>query len=187
MYLHADLYVSGYDFRGGDEVARYKGVIEALGMGEIVDDGSPGISITLTLGYWRKANAVHKWFVDNVQDGVDECQKSTVTVEQLTTLRDLCREVLASLKMTEGMVHVGTQLAPEHKEHYEPGEIPRDSRVAREKLPTTSGFFFGGTDYDQWYKDDLEHTVKVCERVINWMENRTESSFSPRVYYQSSW
>ena len=20
---------------------------------------------------WRKANAIHKWFVDNVQDGVD--------------------------------------------------------------------------------------------------------------------
>ena len=22
---------------------------------------------------WRKANAIHKWFVDNVQDGVDDC------------------------------------------------------------------------------------------------------------------
>ena len=26
------------------------------------------------VGYWRKANAIHKWFVDNVQDGNDDCK-----------------------------------------------------------------------------------------------------------------
>ena len=24
-------------------------------------------------GYWRKANAIHRWFVENVQDGKDDC------------------------------------------------------------------------------------------------------------------
>ena len=28
------------------------------------------------VAYWRKANAIHSWFVENCQDGVDECQYS---------------------------------------------------------------------------------------------------------------
>jgi hypothetical protein len=44
--------------------------------------------------YWRKANAIHKWFVDNVQDGVDECEEHYVSREQLTELRDLVKQVL---------------------------------------------------------------------------------------------
>jgi hypothetical protein len=46
--------------------------------------------------YWRKANAIHKWFVDNVQNGVDECEEHYVSREQLTELRDLVLEVLAT-------------------------------------------------------------------------------------------
>ena len=38
--------------------------------------GYAGISISYPVGYWRKANAIHNWFVQNVQDGRDECQKS---------------------------------------------------------------------------------------------------------------
>lgn len=26
-------------------------------------------------GYWRKANAIHRWFVDNVQHGDDDCRE----------------------------------------------------------------------------------------------------------------
>lgn len=33
-------------------------------------------------------------------------------------------------------------------------------------LPTSSGFFFGSTAYDEWYFDDLEQTVEMLERVI---------------------
>jgi hypothetical protein len=44
--------------------------------------------------YWRKVNAIHKWFVDNVQDGVDECEEHYVSREQLTELRDLVKQVL---------------------------------------------------------------------------------------------
>ena len=25
-------------------------------------------------GYWRKANAIHRWFVENVQKGEDDCR-----------------------------------------------------------------------------------------------------------------
>ena len=46
--------------------------------------------------YWRKANAIHKWFVDNVQEGTDDCGNYDVSREQLAELRELILEVLAS-------------------------------------------------------------------------------------------
>lgn len=39
--------------------------------------------------YWRKANAIHKWFVDNVQGGEDDCGEYYVDPEQLKQLLDL--------------------------------------------------------------------------------------------------
>lgn len=46
--------------------------------------------------YWRKANAIHKWFVDNVQNGEDDCGYYYVSREDLERLRDLILEVLES-------------------------------------------------------------------------------------------
>ena len=40
------------------------------------------------MGYWRKANAVHNWFVDNVQDGNDGCKHYWVSKEDLQKLLD---------------------------------------------------------------------------------------------------
>ena len=41
--------------------------------------------------YWRKANAIHKWFVDNVQGGEDDCREYPVSNDQLIELRDTCK------------------------------------------------------------------------------------------------
>lgn len=84
--------------------------------------------VTAELMYWRKANAIHKWFVDNVQDGVDECQESWVDREKLEQLLAVIEEVLA------------------------------DKEKAGELLPPSAGFFFGSTKVDDWYWEDLERT-----------------------------
>lgn len=42
--------------------------------------------------YWRKANAIHGWFVDNVQKGVDDCGYYELTREHLETLRIACEQ-----------------------------------------------------------------------------------------------
>lgn len=107
--------------------------------------------VEIRAGYWRKANAIHKWFVDNVQDGNDECQETPVSREDLRTLRDLCDK---ALNMTE---------------------------AEREKaLPTQSGFFFGATDYDEGYVEDLKHTIAVIDEA---MKLDVRWTFT----YQSSW
>lgn len=109
-------------------------------------------SIEYRLGYWRKANAIHRWFVDNVQEGRDECQESWVSIEDLERLLDIIDKVLA-----------------EHT-------------LAEELLPTSSGFFFGNTDYDDGYFQDLEYTKQIIEPIV---QDQRFSQWS--IYYQASW
>lgn len=102
--------------------------------------------------YWRKANQIHDWFVQNVQDGVDECDEYPVTPGELMILVETCQKVLA------------------------------DRDLAEELLPTTSGFFFGSTDYDQYYFDDLEATVEKITVALD-----RYSGIGTQFYYQASW
>jgi hypothetical protein len=49
-------------------------------------------------------------------------------------------------------------------------------------LPPQGGFFFGNTDIDQWYWEDVKNTIKQLDRLVN-LDEFDELSF----YYQSSW
>jgi len=87
-------------------------------------------------GYWRKANQVHRWFVKNVQNNTDDCGYYEVSRQDLMDLRDLCQRVIT------------------------------DKSLAPVEFPTTSGFFFGETDYDDWYYQDLQQTVEIVDRAL---------------------
>lgn len=50
--------------------------------------------IIYDIGSWRKVNWVHKWFVDNVQDGNDDCGNYEVSSELLDELYSTCRTIL---------------------------------------------------------------------------------------------
>ena len=122
-----------------------------------------GISLDYPAGYWRKANGIHNWYVNNVQDGRDECQKSYVTPEQLRELRNACELVLWTHGKDERHVQ----------------------DVAKEVgLETKSGFYFGGTEYDGYYLEDLRYTVKLITRleVAGVFDNAWVD-----IYYQASW
>ena len=107
--------------------------------------------ITVEAAYWRKANAVHKWFVDNVQEGTDDCGTYEVSKEKLKELLDIVEEVLANRKK------------------------------ANKKLPTQGGFFFGNTDYDDWYFQDL---VDTRDMIKDCLDNKWEGWY---FEYHSSW
>lgn len=102
------------------------------------------------VGYWRKANAIHNWFVKNCQEGVDECQETWLQRDDLKKLLDTVTQVL------------------ENRE------------LAGELLPPQAGFFFGSTDVDDYYFEDLEYTKKMIERVLALGD---EWDF----YYRASW
>ena len=54
--------------------------------------------------YWRKANQIHRWFVNNVQEGVDDCGIYEVYGEQLLELVELCRRVLADHSLADSLL-----------------------------------------------------------------------------------
>ncbi len=152
MYLEAEEYISGYQHNGQEAQNRFKEVAQATGLIDIVAEDTPTMKVSIVAVYWRKANQIHAWFVQNVQEGVDECERHWVPREKLVELRDLCLDVL-------------------------------ENGGAEEKLPTQSGFFFGGTAYDEWYTGDLEHTAKSLTKLLEKVPEDSRVQF----YYQSSW
>ena len=132
---------------------------------------------------WRKANHIHQWFVDNVQDGEDDCGLYEVTKEKFEELLNICKEVLTASKLVQGKIKNGYRYENGREvPMYEEGEYIEDPTVARRLLPTQSGFFFGGTEYDQWYYADVEDTIKIIERVLETTDFEHEI-----VMYSSSW
>ena len=142
MYLQAERYVSKY-FDPEDEgrAAKIQKIFPEFTNAEVK-------TIRAEVAYWRKANAIHAWFVTNVQGGVDECQDSHVGRDQLEELRQLCLEVL-------------------------------DTKDASE-LPPQAGFFFGSTEVDDWYFEDLRNTVNQLDKVLAMPDNL-------EFYYRASW
>lgn len=180
MYLYEDEYVSEYMDKD-----RYKAVCEALGY----EDNGESIQISNTIGYWRKANHVHNWFVQNVQDGVDECQKSYVSREQLAELYNACKQVVDAAETVDGQLEAGKTFHPDGaiEKHYVEGKVLTEDAVAvaEKVMPTASGFFFGGTDYDEWYLQDLKDTMTILEKLKQ--DDGTFGAPGRSYYYRSSW
>lgn len=110
------------------------------------------------VGYWRKANAIHSWFVENCGKGIDNCQEIRVDSEDLKALLKLCREVLA------------------------------DHSKASTLLATHDGFFFGSTEYDEWYFEDIEATVKILEKTLAFLDDRDHhGDHGWEIIYQAIW
>ena len=135
------------------------------------------------VAYWRKANAIHKFFVDELAGGVDECQRIDVSKSQLEELLDRAKKVKAASKLIDGEVNNGYHFV-DGKEVpiVEKGKIIEDASVADELLPTTSGFFFGSTDYDQWYLENIEDTIEQIAKILETTDFNNEY-----VFYQASW
>jgi len=134
------------------------------------------------IAYWRKANAIHAWFVNNCADGVDDCQPVYVSRDNLQKLLGVVNQVLNDVKLIDGELHAGTRWSGGIKEElYEPGKVIANPQVCYDLLPTQSGFFFGGTDYDEWYIKDLKYTRDIITQILH------EDVGSGTIYYEASW
>ena len=92
QYLYRREYISGWDWNDNPkEMKMYSDILEYTGAERCV--GSPHAQVEICVAYWRKANAVHKWFCD-LDGGRDECQSIYVTKENLIELRDLAKSVI---------------------------------------------------------------------------------------------
>ena len=151
MYLSVRKYASEYS---GD-IPKYdiEEAIRLFGFDPSeIGSGYASAELKLTAIYWRKANAIHNWFVKNVQDGTDDCGSYSVSTDKLLELQSDCEVVLA---------------------------FPEKAQFI---LPTSSGFFFGGTEFDEWYFSGLQHTRDKIKKIL------TDPAFKGCDFeYQSSW
>jgi len=149
QYLYAKKYTS--DSAIFNKIEEFDQLKQTLGTDvAFLTKRNPSISVEMKVGQWRKSNQIHQYFVNNCQDGRDDCREYYVDRENLVELLDLCKQVLANKSKAE------------------------------ELLPTQDGFFFGDTEYDQWYYSDLTDTVEILENCLK-MDDDWE------FYYDSSW
>ena len=158
MYLTARRYVWGSE----EELqANIKEVVKPF-----MSEWEPK-EVSFRVGYWRKSNQIHDWFVKTVQDDIDDCKEYYVERDKLTELYQVVCEVLES----------------------------RNTEVAAEKLSPAAGFFFGSTEIDEWYWQDLENTKEILQPLIDaYIEadklgdkSHTHPIYKYDFYYQSSW
>jgi hypothetical protein len=88
MYLSGKRYLSQFDDQD-KEIAEKISSLSIKGSGSMRPK-----EVTFEAMYWRKANAIHNWFVENVQEGEDDCREYYVSIEKLKGLAALCREVV---------------------------------------------------------------------------------------------
>jgi hypothetical protein len=157
MYLEARKFVSGYSHVKEEERDLFNTIVTAVGMDDINDERFATVSVNIA--YWRKANAIHDWFVKNVQDGEDDCKSYYVSLEKLMELEQLCRRVATS----------------------------GDPELAKELLPTASGFFFGDTEYDEYYFEQVDWTAKRLAEIVDKFKDSTGGLSGVDFYYQASW
>lgn len=122
-------------------------------------------SISEEIGYWRKANQIHNWFVHNIQDNVDNCAYYYVSDSSLIELRKKCIEALSYKDKV-----LNEELSEEELEKFE------------EILPTQGGFFFGNTAYSYDYFAQLKDTIDILEDIDKYADD-----YNISFMYHSSW
>jgi len=140
QYLSKREYVSGFSL--SQEKAKYDAIVEIMGWGDDVTQDSPSMYVSATVAYWRKANAIHAWFVRECADGVDECQPIPVSQEKL-------EELLA--------------IANKAAKDYDEGRLGEAASI----LVPTSGCFFGSTEVDEWFRADLGLTISQISKALS--------------------
>jgi len=138
--------------------------------------------ITQEMGYWRKFNALHGWFITNCANGVDECQEIHVPIEKIKDVLAVLHEVNNILNKSALAVKLVKNLNGESYENV----YDREEEV-RNVLPPTQGFFFGGIEIDEWFKESVEKSIKIFTEVLEEEDIAQSYGSYNEFYYRASW
>jgi hypothetical protein len=125
-------------------------------------DSSRVSYVTEELMYWRKANQIHGWFVHNTQEIVEDV-KYYASKEDLQNLLDICKEVLDLLNKSEMKTIQVRSGWSGGEEIYSDVEVYDCEDEVMGLLPPTEGFFYGSYDINEYYKENVEETLKFLE------------------------
>jgi len=142
MYLEKKTYVKNWDHMKEKDLTKI--TVKRNGKPREDIDTKAITYITEEIGYWRKANAVHNFFVEKCGDGEDKCQQMYVDNDVLVELLDICKKII------------------------------KNPKLAKKLLPTKEGFFFGSYHYDEWYLNGIKATKKICIKAIKAIKNGAE-------------
>jgi hypothetical protein len=138
MNLFKKTYVKNWSFMDKPEL--HEVTVKKAGKVRKDIDKKKISSIVEEVAYWRKANQIHRWFVENVQDNIDDCREYYVSFEQLEKLVTICETVLAA----------------------------KNDTLSASLLPPMQGFFFGSYEFDDWYYENVSNTIdQLKECIIN--------------------
>ena len=147
MYLYLEKYQSRLPIKGEDTEGFYPPELKDIQKSH-EKIGHLSKMTKYKVGYWRKVNCVHQFFVDRCANGEDDCRPVYVGLEELEELKTRCEKVL--------------------KKH----------ALAEDLLPTQEGFFFGSQEYDEYYFHDLQYTLDIINPVIDFLRNENNTSWS---------
>lgn len=106
------------------------------------------------IGYFRKFNALHSYIVKTFADGIDNCQDIYLYKEDVEQIKKILDDVLEA----------------------------NTEEKAKELLPPQSGFFFGGTDYDEYYFEDVKDAADLMQNIL---DNFDFENY--QLVYEASW
>jgi len=174
-----DMYLTGIKFIWEEEEGKKIGEVVSCPFSKSVK------RVSVEAMYWRKANEIHGWFVENVQGGTDDCGDYYVSLDKLTELMNLCKKVLDVAKIGHGEVRNGQCWKNgEWSDIIEEGITILNQEEVSDILATKSGFFFGSTDYDQYYLTDIRYTYERIKEILS-IDKKELRRWD--FYYNSSW
>lgn len=88
------------------------------------------------VGHFRKVNFLVKFFESRYKQEISNCEPITVSEDDIIELRSRCKNVLENHELAPSL------------------------------LPTTNGFFFGSTAYDDWYFKDVQSVLEKCDDLL---------------------
>ena len=118
MYLSARKYINKIDWNLLDvnsdtsyaeaTFPQWNNIVEAAGLDHVANANDIyGVNVSVNCAYWRKVNAVHNWFVTNVQNGEDDCGEYYVSHDKLKELLTTARQALFHKDPKELMPQAG--------------------------------------------------------------------------------
>ena len=122
---------------------------------ETSDDETEGLmdlvfDNTTEVAYWRKVNAIHDFFCREGKE-VNADVLYVISREVLGKLMEKCFQVL----------------------------VLKDEEFSKKTLPTRSGFFFGSTEYGEFYYENIRYTTSQIAKAL---ANYDDEEF---LYYAS--
>jgi hypothetical protein len=178
MYLSKKTYVKQWAHNRPEE----KFDVEVKKGGEIFKSIKPErVSYVIEeVAYWRKFNALHAWFIQQCADGVDECQPIYVSSGKIRELLETLQKVKCILESSQSKKAQTESVLLNGEESLVETDVNKNIEELENLFPTAAGFFFGSTEYDEYYEREVSETIELIESLL-------EEEGNTDYEYQASW